>query len=113
MKLLTFISFFSLSTVNGNLRNETDIIKTFEDKITALENTKKGRADADHVKICTAINAVFVKLQEKVIIKSTTEWEKDKAKACDKKKSKQQWSSILLHKHTPASNLSKIALRRK
>ena len=39
MKLLTFISFFSLSNVNGNLRNETDIIKTFEDKITALENT--------------------------------------------------------------------------
>ena len=39
MKLLTFISFFSLSNVHGNLRNKTDIIKTFEDKITALENT--------------------------------------------------------------------------
>ena len=39
MKLLTFISFFSLSNVNGNIRNETNIIKTFEEKITALENT--------------------------------------------------------------------------
>ena len=39
MKLLTFISFFSLSNVHGGSISEDDILKILEDKIQTLEKT--------------------------------------------------------------------------